>query len=99
MLVPSTHSPKLKLMPFDIYAPPPEAHALSLQSQPLFDGGIAAQLNLATRSQHALPREPERAPQNCCHLPSCSGISRGPRYGTVGRDFATRNCPNRLFDP
>jgi hypothetical protein len=47
---------KLELMSFHVDAPPTEAHTLGFQAQALFDSGIAPQLNLTTRSQHALPR-------------------------------------------
>jgi hypothetical protein len=61
------HSRKLKLTLPQIRPASAKPYALSLQSQPLFDGRIAAQLDLAACAQHALPGQSEAAMQHPRH--------------------------------
>jgi len=51
---------KTEFVRFHIHPPSAEAHTFTFQPQPLFNGRISAQLNLAARAQNAMPGQSER---------------------------------------
>jgi hypothetical protein len=73
-------------------------HALGFEAKSLFDGGIAAQLDLAARAHHPLPRQSERTMQGSRDLPGRARKSRGPGYSSIGRNSAARNPLDGRYD-
>jgi hypothetical protein len=71
-------------MRFHIHFPSAKAHTFGLQPQALFNGGIAAQFDLATRSQNPLPGQAETVAKNRRNLPRRAGNSRSPCHAAVG---------------
>jgi|SRR5712692_2466319 len=78
-------------MPRHVHSPSAEGHALSFQAQPLFDGGISTQFDVAPRSHHALPGQPERPVQGPGNLPRGPGISRGAGDSAVSGNLPAGN--------
>ncbi len=81
-------------MPPHVHPAATKSHTLGFQAEPLFDGGVTAQLDFASGAHHAMPRQPERTVQSPCDLPSGAGKSRGAADSAVSGDFTVRNCPN-----
>src|SRR5438034_8405927 len=77
-----------------IDSPAAEAYTFAFQPQPLFDGRISAQLNLAACAQNAMPGQSERTMENSDNLPRCPGISCPAGDSAVSRDFSSRNPTN-----
>jgi hypothetical protein len=78
---------ELELVGLHIHPPTPEAHTFRFQPQPLFDGVISAQFDLAACSEDALPRQAKRPVQHSRDLARATRNSGRTRDGAVGRDF------------
>jgi hypothetical protein len=52
-----------------VYAAASECNSFRLKTKPLFEGGVAAELDLASGAQDPVPGQSERAVQNPSHLP------------------------------
>jgi hypothetical protein len=81
-----------------IHFSPAEAHAFGFEPQPLLNSGIAAQLDLASGAEYALPRQSKTVAQNRRDLPRCPWKSRSPGDATVSGNLAAWNRPNRSLD-
>jgi hypothetical protein len=79
---------ELELVRFHVHALPAEAHSFRFQAQPLFDGRIAAQLDLSACSEDALPRQTKGSVQYSRDLARAVGDSGSASYGAVGGDFS-----------
>ncbi|SPE28271.1 hypothetical protein SBA7_120047 [Candidatus Sulfotelmatobacter sp. SbA7] len=78
-------------MALHVYAAASKHHPFGFETEPLFDGGVAAQFDFSSRAKYALPGESERGAQNSNHLTGCSGVAGGAGHGAVGGDFAARD--------
>ena len=71
-------------------APATELHALHGETEALFSGGFAFELDLAAGADDALPWESldRRAAEEACDCSMVEGIARGCGYFAVGRDLS-----------
>jgi hypothetical protein len=79
---------ELEFVGFHVHPTPPKAHSLRFQPQPLFDGRIATQFDLAACSEDALPRQAECPVQHSRDLTRAAWDSRRASDGAVGRDLS-----------
>ena len=75
-----------------------ELHSLGFQAKSLLEGVIAAQLDRASRAQHALPGQSDRSAQGRHHPAGSAGESGSLRDGTVAGNLATRDTPDGCDD-
>ena len=68
-----------------------EDDAFGLETQPLFNRRIAAQLDGAAGSEHAMPRHINSPAERCYHLSRGPGKASSAGDGSVGGNFATRD--------
>jgi hypothetical protein len=89
---------KLEFVAFHVDPAAAEGHSFRFKSQALFDGRVAAKPDFAARAENPLPGQPDGPMQDRRYAAGVSGISRGARNGTVGRNHAARNPANRGKD-
>src|ERR1700722_2797511 len=94
----SARASELALAQLHVHSPPAEAHAFGFKPQSLFDGRIAAQFDLSTRTPNPLPRQPESSMQYLRYHPRSPGKSRRARNRSIGGHFTLRNAPNHCFN-
>ena len=68
-----------------------ELHALHSETEALFGGGFAFELDLAAGAYYSLPWESLQwcAAEEACDCSMVEGIARGCGYFAVGRDFSS----------
>jgi hypothetical protein len=70
-------------MRFHIHPAAAETHALGLESEPLFEGRIAAELDFSARAEDALPGQPESITQDGRDSASSTRETCGSRHTPV----------------
>jgi hypothetical protein len=71
-----------------------ECHTFCFKPEPLFDGGVSAQLDLSTCTEHPMPGQIQRTVQGAYNLSRRAGKSRSPRNGSIGGNPPPRDLPN-----
>ena len=72
-----------------------EADTFGFEPKALFEGGVAAQLDLSAGAQHTLPRQSISAVEHFRNLAGTARQSGGAGHGAVGGHFAARNAQDR----
>src|SRR6185437_6762920 len=86
---------KLEFVSLHIDLATAEANALGFQSEALFEGRVAAQLDFSAGAEHTLPRQSVGAVQHFRDLASMARQSCRTGHSAVGGYFPTRNAKDR----
>jgi hypothetical protein len=71
-----------------------ECHTFCFKPEPLFYGGVSAQLDLSACTEHPMPGQIQRTMQGAYNLSRRARKSRSPRNGSIGGNPAPRDLPN-----
>lgn len=86
-------------MPCHVDSLPAKDHAFSFKPHSLLKGGAAAQLDLASRTDDAVPRKTDGAAKSRRHLPSASSEASRAGNCSICGNHASWNLANGRQNP